>query len=71
MGGRGAGAVEGLGADPSLATTIAYVIAVQGVAGLTFGVLWARTRSLALVVLLHGAFDAPSNAAEFVAAWGW
>ena len=68
---RGAGAVEGLGADPTLATTIAYVIAVQGVAGLTFGVLWARTRSLALVILLHGAFDAPANAAEFVAAWGW
>jgi membrane protease YdiL (CAAX protease family) len=68
---RGAGAVEGLGTDPTLATTIAYVIAVQGVAGLTFGVLWARTRSLALLILLHGAFDAPSNAAEFVAAWGW
>ncbi|MFO1406353.1 MAG: CPBP family intramembrane glutamic endopeptidase [Steroidobacteraceae bacterium] len=67
---RGAGGVEGLGDAPSLLTSVAYVIAVQGVAGLTFAVLWARTRSFALVVLLHGAFDAPSNAAQFVAAWG-
>lgn len=67
---RGAGLEEGLGPDPSLLTTLAYVVVTQGVAGLAFGTLWARTRSFALVVLLHGFFDAPANAASFMDAWG-
>ena len=67
---RGAGAVEGLGASPSLLTTAAFVVVTQGVAGLMFGTLWARTRSFVLVVLLHGFIDAPSNAASFMDAWG-
>ena len=67
---RGAGAVEGLGASPSLLTTVAFVVVTQGVAGLMFGTLWARTRSFVLVVLLHGFIDAPSNAASFMDAWG-
>jgi membrane protease YdiL (CAAX protease family) len=67
---RGAGLQEGLGVDPSLLTTLAYVVVTQGVAGLMFGTLWARTRSFALVVLLHGFIDAPSNAASFMDAWG-
>jgi len=67
---RGGGAVEGLGSDPSLATTIAYVVTTQGVAGLLFGVLWARTRSFTLVVLLHGLADALSNTASFMDTWG-
>lgn len=66
---RGAGAVEGLGDSPGLATTLAYVVVTQGVAGLAFGVLWSRTRSLLLVVLLHGFFDALSNTASFIDAW--
>jgi membrane protease YdiL (CAAX protease family) len=67
---RGAGLEEGLGPDPSLLMTLAYVVVTQGVAGLAFGTLWARTRSFALVVLLHGFFDAPANAASFMDAWG-
>jgi membrane protease YdiL (CAAX protease family) len=67
---RGGGAVEGLGSDPSLLTTLAYVVTTQGVAGLMFGVLWARTRSFVLVVALHGMVDAPANAASFMDAWG-
>lgn len=66
---RGAGAVEGLGDSPGLATTLAYVVVTQGVAGLAFGVLWSRTRSLLLVVLLHGFFDALSNTASFIDTW--
>lgn len=38
---RGADAVEGLGDAPGLATTLAYVVVTQGVAGLVFGVLWS------------------------------
>jgi hypothetical protein len=58
-------------ATPSLLTTAAYVIVTQGVAGLMFGVLWARTRSLTLLVLLHGMFDTPSNLARFMDVWGF
>ena len=37
--------------------------------GLAFGVLWARTRSLLLVALLHGWFDLVPNLAGFVRTW--
>jgi membrane protease YdiL (CAAX protease family) len=66
---RGAGAVEGLGDAPDVTTTLAYVVATQGVASIAFGVLWARTRSFVLVVALHGFTDALSNTAAFVDTW--
>ena len=66
---RGAGAVEGLGESPDVLTTLAYVVATQGLAGLVFGVLWARTRSFVLVVALHGFIDALSNSARFIELW--
>jgi len=66
---RGAGAVEGLGDHPTISTTLAYVIATQGLAGIVFGVLWARTRSFVLLVALHGFFDALSNTASFMDTW--
>ena len=59
----------GLGDAPGIGTTLAYVIATQGVAGIAFGVLWARTRSFMLVVALHGLFDAFSNTAPFIDTW--
>lgn len=67
---RGAGVEEGIGSAPSLATALAYSIATQGVAGLVFGVLWARTRSFALVVALHGLADTPAHTASLMDAWG-
>jgi membrane protease YdiL (CAAX protease family) len=67
---RGSGVSEGLGEAPDLATSFAYSVTVQAVAGLLFGVLWARTRKLWLVVALHATLDAASNAAEFVHTWG-
>jgi uncharacterized protein len=66
---RGAGVVEGLGDSPPVVSTIAYAIAVQGVAGLMFGLLWARTRSFIFLVALHGLFDALSNTAAFMDTW--
>ncbi len=68
---RGAGAADGLGDSPSLLTCMAYTVATQGLAGLLFGVLWLRTRSLALAALAHGMFDVPSNLPRFMAAWGF
>jgi membrane protease YdiL (CAAX protease family) len=34
------------------------------------GLLWARSRSLLLVVLMHGSIDALPFTAEFVRFWG-
>lgn len=67
---RGAAAVEGLGADPDLLLVVAYSVTTQGVAGLMLALLWARTRSLALVVGLHALIDASANSADFIRVWG-
>jgi len=48
---------------------IAYSIAVVSPAGLFFGVLWWRTRSLVLVVLLHAWMDLLPNLADFTRTW--
>jgi membrane protease YdiL (CAAX protease family) len=66
---RGAHAIEGFAAAPDPLTAAAYSIAVVSPIGLAFGVLWARTRSLTLVVLLHGWGDLVPNLADFVRAW--
>lgn len=67
---RGAGVDEGLGEHPGLLLAAAYSLTMQGVIGLLFGVLWARTRSFTLVVALHGLIDAAANAASFMETWG-
>ena len=67
---RGAAAAEGLGPDPGLLLVTAYSVTTQGVAGLMLALLWARTRSLALVIALHALIDASSNGADFIRTWG-
>lgn len=67
---RGGGLVEGLGSQPGLLDCLAYTLVTQGLAGLMFGLLWQRTRSLALCVAVHGLFDVPAHLARFVAVWG-
>jgi membrane protease YdiL (CAAX protease family) len=66
---RGAGVAEGLGTEPTFTLTVAYSVTTQGVAGVLFAVLWARTRSLPLVIALHAVVDASSNAASFIRMW--
>jgi membrane protease YdiL (CAAX protease family) len=66
---RGAHVMEGFAAAPDPLTAAAYSIVVVSPVGLMFGVLWSRTRSLALVVLLHGWADLVPNLAEFVRTW--
>jgi uncharacterized protein len=58
--------VEG---QPAIAWAIAYSIAVVSPAGLLFGVLWWRTRSFPLVVLLHAWMDLLPNLADFTRTW--
>ena len=66
---RGAHAMEGFAQAPDPLTAAAYSVVVVSPIGLAFGVLWARTRSLLLVVLLHGWADLVPNLAGFVRAW--
>lgn len=66
---RGAHLAEGMATAPDALTAAAYSIAVVSPVGFVFGVLWLRTRSLWLVVLLHGWTDLVPNLAPFVRTW--
>ena len=66
---RGAGTVEGLGANPSALEATAYSIVVLAVSGILFGVMWARTKNLIALMLLHAAGDLLPNFADFVNVW--
>lgn len=65
---RGAHAMEGVATATPL-WAAAYSIVMIAPAGIAFGVLWARTRSLWLVVLLHGTVDLLPQLAPFIRAW--
>lgn len=52
---------EGLGPHPSFLMAVGYSIVVTSVAGFFLGVLWARTRNFAAVVLIHAAGDLLPN----------
>ena len=66
---RGQHVMEGMRAVPDALTAVAYTIAVVSPIGIMFGVLWARTRSLLLLMLLHGWTDLVPNLAPFVQTW--
>jgi CAAX protease family protein len=66
---RGAGAVEGLGATPTALEATAYSIVVLAASGILFGVMWARTKNLIALMLLHVTGDLLPNFAEFVNVW--
>jgi membrane protease YdiL (CAAX protease family) len=52
---------EGLAAHPSLLAAAGYSLVVTSVAGFFLGVLWARTRNFAVVVIVHAAADLLPN----------
>jgi len=66
---RSSGEVEGLGAHPSALEAIAYSVATISVIGVLFGVIWARTRNLIALVLIHAAIDLLPNVSAFVKTW--
>jgi len=65
---RGGHLMEGV-AQTTPIWALAYSIVMIAPVGIVFGVLWARTRSLWLVVLLHGSVDLLPQLAPFIRAW--
>ncbi len=61
---RGGPGVDGWSTDPL--QVAAFTIATLSPLSLFFGFLWWRTRSLLLIVLLHGAIDVLPNMPEFL-----
>jgi uncharacterized protein len=64
---RGHPGVDGYSSDP--VQVIAFTIGVLSPVAVLFGTLWARTRSLLLIVLLHAAVDVLPNMPEFIHTW--
>ena len=67
---RRAGLAEAIGENPSAADAIAYAIVVLSVGGIFFGIVWARTRNLFALMVIHAATDLLPNLKEFVGTWG-
>jgi membrane protease YdiL (CAAX protease family) len=65
---RGGPGVDGWSTDPF--QVIAFTIAVLSPMGLLFGLIYARTKSLLLVILLHGLVDVLPNMTAFIETWG-
>ena len=66
---RTAATLEGLEPSPSWPVAIGYSIAITSVAGIFLGVLWARTRDILVLMLVHAAGDLVPNLVHFLKAW--
>jgi membrane protease YdiL (CAAX protease family) len=66
---RHAGEVEGLGSNPTALDAVAYSIVILAVSGITFGMIWARTKNLFALMLVHAAGDLLPNFGSFVRTW--
>ena len=55
--------------NPSAIDAIAYSIVVLAVSGITFGIIWARTKNLFALMLIHAAGDLLPNFDTFVRTW--
>ena len=66
---RHAGELEGLGPQPTALEAVAYSIVVLAVSGITFGVIWARTKNLFALMLVHAAGDLLPNFGSFIRTW--
>ena len=65
---RGGPDVDGWSTDPI--QVAAYTIATLSPLAVSLGLLWSRSRSLLLVVIVHGAIDALPHTASFARIWG-
>ena len=64
---RGGPGTDGWSTDP--VQVAAFTIATLSPLSIALGLLWARSQSLLLVVLVHGAIDALPNTADMIRAW--
>jgi uncharacterized protein len=62
---RHAGQVEGLGPHPTALEAVAYSVVVLAVSGITFGVIWARTKNLFALMLVHAAGESNAQLRQF------
>lgn len=62
---RGASLLEGVG-TLTAGWAVVYAIAMIAPVGVVFGVLWARTRWLSMVVVLHGVVGLIPQLAGFI-----
>jgi membrane protease YdiL (CAAX protease family) len=60
---------EGVGAHPSLLMAVGYSVVITSVAGFFLGVLWARTRNLPLLMVVHAAGDFVPNLVPMLKSW--
>ncbi|HEY5642633.1 MAG TPA: CPBP family intramembrane glutamic endopeptidase [Woeseiaceae bacterium] len=67
---RGAGAVTELGATPGAVSVLAYSIAILSLAGVAFGVIWAMTRNIYALILIHAWVDTLPGLPEFIETFG-
>jgi uncharacterized protein len=63
---RSASTQEGLGPHPSLLMAVGYSIVMTSLAGLFLGVLWIRTKNLAVLMIVHAATDFLPNLTDWV-----
>jgi membrane protease YdiL (CAAX protease family) len=66
---RRAGLAEAIGEHPSAVDAVAYAIVVLSVAGIFFGIVWARTKNLFAVMFIHAATDLLPNLKQFISTW--
>src|SRR5215831_2601962 len=66
---RHAGELEGLGPHPSALDAVVYSIVVLAVSGITFGIIWARTKNLFALMIVHAAGDLLANFDSFIQTW--
>ena len=64
---RGGPGVDGWSTDP--VQVAAFTIATLSPLSVSLGLLWARSRSLLLIVLVHGSIDALPHTAELARIW--
>jgi membrane protease YdiL (CAAX protease family) len=61
--------LEGVGPSPSVLMAVGYSVVVIAPTGFFLGTLWARTRNLVLLALIHAAGDLIPNLASMVRTW--
>jgi len=67
---RGADSITAGDGSPSLVAAVCYSIAVLSVTGFFLGLVWARTKNLLVVVMIHAAGDLLPNFAELAGLFG-